>query len=103
MSHCQQPQQPSVLHSAREPTSSRKEQLLSLTANLQQQVNQLLIQQQGSHTEMAKPPVFRGKMEEVSAFINVARLYIGIKMERALEPTKVAWVLSYIQGGVAKA
>jgi len=42
-------------------------------------------------------------MEEVSIFINVARLYIRIKMTEEMATTQVAWVLSYVQGGVAEA
>ena len=42
-------------------------------------------------------------MEEVSAFINAARLYIRMKMTEEAAITQVAWVLSYMQGGVAEA
>ena len=38
-----------------------------------------------------------------SIFINVACLYLSIKMTGEMEATKMAWVLSYVQGGVAKA
>jgi len=47
--------------------------------------------------------MFSGKIEEVSAFINAARLYIRIKMTEEAATTQVAWVLSYVQGGVAEA
>jgi len=47
--------------------------------------------------------VFRGKMEEVSVFINVACLYLRMKMMEEATTTQVAWVLSYVQGGVAEA
>jgi len=47
--------------------------------------------------------VFSGKMEEVSTFINTARLYIRMKMTDEAATTQVAWVLSYVQGGVAEA
>jgi len=40
----------------------------------------MLLQQQGSRVEVARPQAFSGKMEEVSAFINVAHLYIRMKM-----------------------
>ena len=53
--------------------------------------------------EVAKPLLFSGQMEEVSAFINVACLYLRMKMIGELESTKMAWVLSYIQRGVAEA
>jgi len=47
--------------------------------------------------------IFSGKMEEVSAFINAARIYIRMKMIEEAATTQVAWVLSYVQGGVAEA
>ena len=50
-----------------------------------------------------KPQVFGGKMEEVSAFINAACLYLRIKMMDEAATTQVVWVLSYVQGGVAEA
>jgi len=42
-------------------------------------------------------------MEEVKAFINVARIYIRMKMTEEVVTTQVAWVLLYIQGRVAEA
>ena len=63
----------------------------------------MLLQQQGSRVKVAKPQVFNGRMEEVSAFINVAWIYIRMKMTEEAATTQVAWVLSYIQGGVAEA
>ena len=69
-----------------------------MIATLQQQVNSMLLQQQGSRVEIARPQVFSGKMEEVSAFVNAARLYIRMKMTEEAAATQVAWVLSYVQG-----
>jgi len=43
-----------------------------MIATLQQQVNTMLLQQQGSRVEVARPQVFSGKMEEVSVFVNTA-------------------------------
>jgi len=43
-----------------------------MIAILQQQVNTMFLQQQGSQVEVARPQVFNEKMEEVSAFINTA-------------------------------
>jgi len=63
----------------------------------------MLLQQQGSRVEITKPQVFSGRMEEVSAFINAARLYIRIRMTEEVAATQVAWVLSYVQGGIAEA
>jgi len=74
-----------------------------MNATLQQQVSTMLLQQQGSRVEVARPQVFSGRMEEVSAFINAARLYIRMKMTEEAAATQVAWVLSYVQGGIAEA
>ena len=63
----------------------------------------MLLRQQGSRIEVARPQVFSGKMEEVSAFINAARLYIRMKMMEEAATTQVAWMLSYVQGEVAEA
>ena len=63
----------------------------------------MLLQQQGSRVEVAKPQVFSGKIEKVSAFINAARIYIRMKMTEEAATTQMAWVLSYVQGGVAEA
>jgi len=67
-----------------------------MITNLQQQVNTMLLQQQGSRVEVARPQVFSGKMEEVSMFVNTAYLYIRIKMTKEAATTQVAWVLSYV-------
>jgi len=69
----------------------------------QQQVNTMLLQQQGSRVEVTRPQVFSGKMEEVNVFVNAARLYIRMKMTEEVGVTQVAWVLSYVQGGIAEA
>jgi len=74
-----------------------------MITTLQQQVNNMLLQQQGSRVEVAKPQVFNGRMEEVSTFINTAQIYIRMKMTEETATTQVAWVLSYVQGGVAEA
>jgi len=63
----------------------------------------MLLQQQGSRVEVARPPMFSRKMEEVSAFINIARLYLRIKMNGKAVTTQIAWVLLYVQEGVAEA
>jgi len=51
-----------------------------MIAILQQQVNTMLLQQQGSRVEVIRPQVFNRKMEEVSMFINAAQIYIRMKM-----------------------
>ena len=53
--------------------------------------------------EVAKLPLFSGKIEEVSMFINIAYLYLSMKMIGELKVTRMVWMLSYIQGGVTKA
>ena len=53
--------------------------------------------------EVAKPPLFSRKIEEVSAFINTTHLYLSMKMTEESEMTKIVWVLSYVQGGVTEA
>ena len=85
------------------PPPSREEQLLSIIATLQQQVNTMLLQQQGSRVKVARPLMFSGKMEEVSTFINVAHLYLKMKMNGEAATTQIAWVLLYVQGEVAEA
>jgi len=42
-------------------------------------------------------------MEEVSVFVNVAHLYIKMKMMEEVATTQVAWVLSYVQGEIMEA
>jgi len=86
-----------------QPPPTREEQLLAMIATLQQQVSTMLLHQQGSRVKVARPQVFSGKIEEVSAFINAARLYIRMKMTEEAATTQVVWVLSYVQGGVAEA
>ena len=39
----------------------------------------------------------------MSAFVNAACLYIRMKMMEEAAATQVAWVLSYVQGGIAEA
>ena len=46
--------------------------------------------------EVAKSPLFSGKIEEMSVFINTAYLYLSMKITWELETTKMAWVLSYV-------
>jgi len=85
-----------------QPLPTREEQLLAMIATLQQQVNTMLLHQQGSRIEVAKPQVFGEKMEEVSMFINAARLYLRMKMTDEAATTQIAWVLSYIRGPLSR-
>jgi len=56
----------------------------------------MLLQQQGSRVEVAKPQVFSRRMEEVSTFVNTAHLYIRMKMAEEAAAIQVAWVLLYV-------
>ena len=85
------------------PPSTQEEQLLTLIAGLQQQVATLLQQNRRARVEVAKPPLFSGKIEEVSIFINIAQLYLSMKITEEQEATKMVQVLSYVQGGIAEA
>ena len=57
----------------------------------------------GARVEVAKPPLFSGKMEKVSVFINTACLYLSMKIMGESEVTRIVWVLSYAQGEVVEA
>jgi len=39
--------------------------------------------------EITKPPLFSRKIEKVSAFVNMAHLYLRIKMTEESESTKI--------------
>ena len=80
----------------------REKQLLTLITSLQQQVATLLQQNKEAKIEVAKPPLFERKMEEVSMFINVIYLYLSIKMTKEQESIKITQVLSYVQGEVVE-
>jgi len=98
----QQQQQQREHSSVSAPPQTREKQLLTIIAILQQQVNTMLLQQQESRVEVTRPQVFSGRIEEVSAFVNVAYLYIKMKMTEEAAATQVAWVLSYVQGGIVE-
>ena len=52
--------------------------------------------------EITKPPLFSRKIEKVSAFVNMAHLYLRIKITEESESTKITQVLSYAQREVVK-
>ena len=97
----QQPMEQSAT-STSQAFSTQKKQLLTLIASLQQQVAILLQQNGGARVKVAKSPLFSGKIEEVSMFINVAHLYLSMRITEELKMARMAWVLSYMQGGVAE-
>jgi len=45
---------------------------------------------------LAKLSIYEEKIEEVNVFVNVACLYLSMKMIEEIEATKMAWMLSYI-------
>jgi len=100
---CQQQQQQKEPPSTPILHHTREEQLLTIIATLQQQVNTMLLQQQGSRVEVARPQVFSGRIEEMSAFVNAAHLYIRMKIIEEVAATQVTWMLLYVQGGIAEA
>ena len=63
----------------------------------------MLQQQGGSWVKVAKSSIYRGKIEEVSIFINTACLYLSMKITEEIKTRKMAWVLSYMQKGVVEA
>jgi len=99
----QQQQQPVEQSTTPKPPLIWEEQLFTLIAGLQQQMATLLQQSGGVRVEIAKPPLFSGRIEEVSTFVNTAHLYLRMKMTGESELTKMTWVLSYVQEGVAEA
>ena len=52
--------------------------------------------------EVVRPQVFSRKMKEVSTFVNTVYLYIRMKITEEIAITQVAWVLLYVQGGIAE-
>jgi len=74
-----------------------------LIDSLQQQVAILLQQNRGAKIEVAKLPLFSRRIEEVSMFINMAYLYLRMKIKEESKSTKMIWILSYMQGGVVEA
>ncbi len=50
----------------------------------------------GPHMEMAKPAIFSGEAGKVGGFVNACKLYIRMKMERAMVVEQVYWILSHM-------
>ena len=65
-------------------------------------MNTMLWQQGESQVEVAKPSIYGRKIEKVSVFINIVYLYLSMKIIEKTETTKMAWILSYVQGEVAE-
>jgi len=52
--------------------------------------------------EVALSPKFSGERSQVVGFINACCLFMQMRMEQVGERSKISWVLSYVQGGVAE-
>jgi len=52
--------------------------------------------------EAAPPPKFSGERGQVVGFINACHLFIQMRMGQVGSRSRISWVLSYIQGGVAE-
>jgi len=52
--------------------------------------------------EAALPPKFSGERGQVVGFINVCCLFIQMRMGQVGSRSRISWVLSYVQGGVAE-
>jgi len=50
----------------------------------------------GFNIEMVKSPVFNGEAGKVGGFISAYRLYLRMRMRRAMVEKQIQWVLSYI-------
>ena len=52
--------------------------------------------------EVAPPPKFNGERGQVVGFINACHLFIQMRMGQVGSRSRISWVLSYVQGGVAE-
>jgi len=52
--------------------------------------------------EAAPPPKFSGERGQVVGFINACHLLIQMRMGQVGSRSRISWVLSYVQGGVAE-
>jgi len=62
----------------------------------------MLLQQWRNRVEVIRPPIFHGKIEEISTFINTTYPYLRIKMNGKAATTQIAWVLLYVQRRVTE-
>ena len=75
---------------------TREEQLLAMIATLQQQVNTMLLHQQGSRIEVTKPQVFGYKEAKLQAGIKPTALCSAIDKENSIE-SLLDFAILYIQ------
>ena len=79
----------------------------AIIRQLQEQIitlsEQVVVREGGEvmSTKVAKPQVFNGTSSKVPEFITACKLYIKMRMKKALLEKQVQWVLSYVQGGSA--
>jgi len=52
--------------------------------------------------EVAPPPKFNGERSQMVGFINACCLFMQMRMGQVGERSRISWVLSYVQGGVAE-
>jgi len=50
----------------------------------------------GSHMEVAKLAIFNGKAGKVGGFVNACKLYLRMKMRKAMVEEQVFWILSHV-------
>ena len=50
--------------------------------------------------EVALPPKFSGKRDQVVGFINACHLFIQMRMGQVGSRSRISWMLSYVQGRV---
>jgi len=55
----------------------------------------------GSHMEVAKLAIFNGEARKVGGFVNACKLYLRMKIRKAIVEEQVFWILSHVQGGSA--
>jgi len=77
------------------------DQILQYLTQYTMAIKQLLSRGQ-TQGEAAKPLLFNGEREKVVGFINACHLYISMRMKGIGKEEKILWVLTYVQGGVAK-
>ena len=51
-----------------------------------------------SNVKVSKPQIFNREMSKVLGFLTACRLYIRMRMRKAVVEKQIQWVLSYVQG-----
>ena len=50
----------------------------------------------GSYMEVAKPAIFNGEIGKVGGFVMACRLYLRMKIRKAMVEEQVFWVLLHV-------